>query len=208
MKSSAATFALLLLLGTASAEAQNRNIGLTVFGSQVDMQGETDFGDGFVSEFDDGTGFGAAANFPLGRFFSIEAAVFSVRADTGLVFEGDAAVDLGTMNLTPVSLGVQFHPLAQSRFDPYVGAGVAYVLGDDLTSADLDAGGIGRIEVESAAGYVINAGIAFQITDGFGIVIDGRQVQYEPSTRSSVTGVERDLEVTPRILSAGLRLRF
>jgi hypothetical protein len=85
---------------------------------------------------------------------------------------------------------------------------VAYIPGDDLTSADLNAAGLGAIELESAVGYYINAGLAFQITEGFGIVVDGRQLQYEPSSRSSVTGVEQDLEITPRILSAGLRLRF
>lgn len=205
---SAAAFVLLLVLAPVSLMAQQRNIRLGVFASQVDMQGENSLGEGFETEFDDGMGFGASANLFLGRFFSVEAAVFNVRTDGALVLEDSAVFDLGTMSLTPISLGVQFHPLGGMRLDPYIGGGAAYVLGDDLFSSDLEFAGVGRIELENAVGYYINAGIAVEITEGLGIVIDGREIQYEPSSRSVVTGVEQDLELTPRILSAGLRLRF
>lgn len=201
-------FILLLVLAALPLAAQDRNIQLTVFYSQADMEGENDFGDGFVTEFDDGSGYGASANMFFGKYLSVEASVFSIRTDTALVFEDAAVFDLGTMNLTPISLGAQFHVLGQSRIDPYVGGGVSYILGDDLFTSDLEFAGLGRIELENEFAYYINAGIGIQITEGFGIVIDGRQLQYEPSSRSSVTGVEQDLEITPRILSAGLRLRF
>lgn len=204
----AAVAFMFLVVAAMPLSAQERNIKISVFVSQAEMEGETDFGDGFVTDFDDGKGFGAAASLVLGRFFAVEGAVFNIDTDAGLILDDVAAFDLGPMSLTPISLGGQLHVLGQSRFDPYVGAGVAYVIGDDLISTDLTAAGLGAIEVESGVGYYINAGVAFQITEGFGIVVDGRQLQYEPSSRSSVTGVERDLEITPRILSAGLRLRF
>lgn len=204
----AAVAFMFLVVAAMPLSAQERNIKISVFVSHAEMQGETDFGDGFVTDFDDGKGFGAAASLPLGRIFAVEGAVFNIHTDAGLILDDVAAFDLGKMSLTPVSLGGQLHVLGQSRFDPYVGAGVAYIPGDDLTSADLTAAGLGAIELESAVGYYINAGLAFQITEGFGIVVDARQLQYEPSSRSSVTGVEQDLEITPRILSAGLRLRF
>jgi outer membrane protein W len=200
--------ALLFLCAALPLAAQGRNIHVTVFYSQAEMQGENDFGDGFETEFDDGRGYGASANLSIGRFFSVEAAAFSLRADSQLVFEDAAAFDLGSLNLTPISLGGQFHVLGSSRFDPYVGGGIAYVLGDDFFTSDLEFAGVGRIELENEFTYYINAGIAFQISEGFGIVIDGRQIQYEPNTRSAATGVEQELEITPRILSAGLRLRF
>ena len=199
--------ALVFLCAALPLVAQGRNVHITVFYSQAEMQGENDFGNGFETEFDDGTGYGASANMFIGRFFSVEAAAFSLRADSALAFE-DTAFNLGSLNLTPISLGGQFHVLGSSRFDPYVGGGVAYVLGDDFFTSDLEFAGVGRIELENEFTYYINAGIAFQITEGFGIVIDGRQIQYEPNTRSDATGVEQELEITPRILSAGLRLRF
>lgn len=200
--------ALLLVSAALPLAAQGRDIQLTVFFSRAQMQGDNDFGDGFNTDFDDGTGYGASANMFFGDHFSVEAAVFSLRTESSLVFEDEAVFNLGNMNMTPISLGAQFHILGKSRFDPYIGAGAAYVLGDDLLTEDLEAAGVGRIEVESDIAYYINAGIGVQISEGFGIVLDARQLQYEPSSRSSVTGVEQDLEISPRILSAGLRLRF
>ena len=198
--------ALVFLFAALPLVAQERNVQLTVYYSQADMQGENDL-DGFVTEFDDGSGYGASANLFFGKYFSAEAAAFSLRSDSSLVFE-DASFNLGTLNLTTFSVGGQLHVLGSSRFDPYVGAGAAYVLGDDFFSSDLEFAGTGRIAVDNELTYYINAGIAFQITEGLGIVIDGRQIQYEPNTRSDVTGVEQELEINPRILSAGLRLRF
>lgn len=197
-----------LLLTGAPLCAQERTIHLTVWASQVEMQGETDFGDGFEGDFDEGNALGASGNLFINRFFSVEGSVFGIRSDATLVFEGDAALDLGSLDLVPFTLGVQVHPLGDSRFDPYVGAGGAYVIADDLSSTDLDTLGLGRIELDNELTYYINAGIGVRIAGGFGIVLDGRQIQYQPSSRSTATGVEQDLELSPRMLSLGLRLRF
>lgn len=196
----------LLLVCAVPLAAQDRNIHLTVFVSQVDMEGENDLG-GFETEFDNGNALGAAVNLGIGRWFSVEAAAFGIRTEGALTFEDANIADLGNFNLTPIMLGLQFHPLS-GRFDPYVGAGGAYVIGDEFFTPDLDLAGVGRIEMENELTYYVNAGIGIQITEGFGLVIDGRQIQYEPSTRSAVTGVEQDIDLSPRILSAGLRLRF
>lgn len=198
----------LLLFAAAPLFAQDRNIHLNVFASQADMQGENEFESGFETEFDEGSGLGASANFGFGRLFAIEGAVFAIRSDAGLALGDQALFDLGKLNLTIFNAGVQFHPLGGSRFDPYIGAGAAYVLGDDFHTPDLDAVGIGRVEIENELTYYYGAGIGFRISEGFGIVVDGRYIPYEPSSRSAATGVEQDLEISPRIFSAGIRLRF
>lgn len=205
---SAVIVALLLVFAAAPVAAQDRNVTVTVFASQVDMDEESDLEGGSVTEFEEGEALGAAANFFVTRLFSVEAAVFFIRTDAGLLVEGAAPFDLGSLDLTPISLGVQLHPLGQSRFDPYIGAGGAYVLADDLFSPDLDLVGFGRIELEDGLTYYANAGIGFQITPGFGIVVDGRWIPFETESRSSVTGVEQDLDLSSRVLSAGVRLRF
>lgn len=211
MKTMKVAIAAMLLFCASTVAAQDRNVKISLFISQAEMQGETDFDDSFpptVAEFDDADGFGFSANAFFGSHFSVEGAVFNLRSDATLVLDDTIGLDLGTMNLTPITLGVQFHLLGDSRFDPYIGAGGAYVIGDDLLSQDTETAGLGRIELENQATYYFNAGLAFQITDGFGLIVDGRQIQYEPSSRSSATGVERDMEISPRILSAGVRLRF
>ena len=195
------------LLVAAPLVAQERRTTVTVWASQVEMDGENDLGNGFTTDLEDGNALGASVNFFVARMFSVEASVFGIKSDAALAFEG-TSLDLGSVDLVPVTLGVQLHPFGSSRFDPYVGAGGAYVMADDLNSNDLDTLGLGRIELENELTYYLNAGIGFQFTDGFGLVIDGRYIPYETGSRSSATGGEQDLEFGPRILSAGLRFRF
>lgn len=198
---------MMVLLFAAPLFAQDRNVHITVWASQVDMQGDNDLEGGFTTEFDDGKALGASANVFMNRYLSVEASVFGIRSDAALAFEG-TTLNLGKIDLVPVTLGVQLHPFGDSRFDPYVGAGGAYVMADDLNSADLDILGLGRIELENELTYYLNAGIGIQIGSGFGVVIDGRYIPYETSSRSTATGVAQDLELAPRMLSVGLRLKF
>ena len=207
MKSAATVFLLVFL--AVPLVAQDRNIQLSVFASKTEMQGENDFGgSGFTTDFDDGAGLGASVNWFFNPHVSIEGAVFGLRSDAGLLFDGTAPVDLGTLNLTVFTAGAQFHVLGQRRIDPYIGAGGAYILSDDFFTTDLESAGVGRIELGNEVAYYLNAGLGFQISEGFGIVVDARYIPYETSSQSTVTGVEQDLEISPRIYSAGVRLRF
>jgi outer membrane protein W len=205
---SAAIVALLLLFAGAPLVAQDRNIHVTVLVGQAEMQGENDFGTGFETHFDDGSSLGLSGNWMFNPHFSVEGAVFAIRSDADLHFEGTPAVDLGKLNLTAFTVGAQFHLLGDRRIDPYVGAGGAYLISDDFFTPDLEAGGVGRIDLENEVAYYVNAGIGLQITKGFGVVLDAREIPYEATSRSAVTGVEQDLEISPRMYSLGLRLRF
>ena len=202
--------ALLLLLAATPLFAQERRTTVTVWASQVSYDGENTLGSAFDTEFDDGNALGASMNFFMTRHLSVEASVFGIRSDARLIFEDAAELDLGKIDLVPVMVGGQFHILGQSRFDPYVGAGGAYVMADDLNSRDLDLLGLGRIELENELTYYLNAGIGVQITEGFGLVVDGRFIPYETSSRSTspTSPGEEDLEFSPTILSVGLRFRF
>ncbi|HYR28908.1 MAG TPA: OmpW family outer membrane protein [Thermoanaerobaculia bacterium] len=203
---SAAIMALLILCAVPLA-AQERNINLTVFIGQAEITGENDL-DGFETDFEDANALGAAVDVFFNNYVSVEAAAFGIRTEGALVFEDTAAFDLGNFNITPITLGAKFHVLGNRRIDPYVGAGAAYVIGDDFFTPDLDTAGVGRIAIDSELTYYVNAGIGIQLTEGFGLVIDGRYIPYEPVTSSGVTGVERDFDLTTQILSAGVRLRF
>jgi outer membrane protein W len=201
-------FVIALLFVCAPVFAQERNQHLTIWISQVDMQGDPEVGtSGFEFDFEESNALGASFNYGLNRWFSVEGSVFGMRSDAVLTFEG-AELDLGSVDLVPFTLGGQVHFLGDSRIDPYVGAGAAYVVADDLNSSDLDTLGLGRIELENAATYYYGAGVGIRIAGGFGVTVDGREIRYEPSSRSTATGVEQDLDLSPRLISVGLRLRF
>jgi outer membrane protein W len=188
--------------------AQDRDMQITGWASQAELQGENEFDDGLASDFDDGTAMGLSVNRFFGPYFSGEVSVFSIRNEARLLIGGETPIGLGRVKLTPITVGVQVHPFRRSRIDPYVGAGGAYVLTNNLSSSDLSAGGVGPIELEDKPTYYLNAGLGVQIAGGLGVVVDGRYMPFETESRSSVTGVEQDIELSPRILSVGLRFRF
>lgn len=208
MKSVAVAITLLILGAGAPLAAQDRNVDLTLWGSWADIQGTNRLNESFETEFDSGEGFGLSVNIFLTERFSTEIAAFSLGSDAALTFEGNTPISLGSVDLIPVSAGLQFHPLRQSRFDPYLGAGAAYVMADNMESGDLEDLGIGEIELDDEFTYYLNAGAGFHFTPGFALVVDGRYIPFEPTSRSTVTGVEEDLDLTTLVLSAGLRFRF
>ncbi|HET7706085.1 MAG TPA: OmpW family outer membrane protein [Thermoanaerobaculia bacterium] len=202
------TIAVLLILLAMPLAAQDRDMTITAWASQVQMQGDNQF-EGFSSEFEDGTGIGLSVNRFFGRMLSVEASVFSLRNEVTLRIDESAAfIDLGKVNLTPITIGGQLHLAGRSRFDPYVGAGAAYVLAGDLHSPDLEVGERGRLELDDKLTWYANAGIGVEIVRGFALVADGRYLAYETSSRSTVTGGEEDIDFTPLLLSLGLRFQF
>lgn len=210
MKRFVAPIALFLLFAGVPLLAQDeggRTKHLTVWASQAEFD-TTELNDGFGTDFDSKFSYGASATMFCTPHFAAEVAVFSLRSDAALMLDGGTPLDLGKLELVPITFGAQFHILGQSRFDPYIGAGGAYVMADDLFSADLESVGIGAIQLENKLTYYLNAGLGVQITRGLAIVADGRYLAYETGSRSSSTGVNEDLELNPMILSAGLRLRF
>ncbi|MHB0968386.1 MAG: OmpW/AlkL family protein [Thermoanaerobaculia bacterium] len=207
MKSVAATILLVAALA-APAFAQDSPVDFTIWGSWVDMQGSNDLGNGFETDLESGSGFGVSTNIFLTDRLSTEIAIFALRSDAALTLDGAFPIDLGRVDLLPVSVGVQFHPAGTSRFDPYIGAGVAYVMADDLESTDLDNVGIGTIEIDDEVTWMANAGLGFLFTDSFGVALDARYMPFEPASKSSLTGGKQDLELTPLVVSAGLRFRF
>ena len=132
---------------------------------------------------------------------SIELAAMALLADGTLRTEG-ASADAGRLKLFPISVTARWHFAPRGeRLDPYVGAGAAYVLAKDLASSDLDALGIGRIDVESKVCWLANAGVAIGR-----FVIDAKYFDYRP--QSSAAGNRVRLNLKPVVISAGVRWRL
>lgn len=208
MKSIAATLALIALVSAAPLLAQEKPTEFSLWASWVDLQGSNALNDGFTTEFESGEGGGVTINQYLTPRVSLEAGAWLLKADATLAFQDVEPLSLGTVDLTPITLGVQFHFMGQGRVDPYVAAGAAYVLAEELKSDDLEAVGLGTIDIDDGVTYYANAGIGFMVTPMFGLALDARYIPFKPTTTSSTTGGEEDLELSPLVLSGGLRLRF
>lgn len=208
MKPVAVTITLLFVLAAVPLAAQDRAVDLTLWASQVDVQGTNRLNEEFETEFESGDGFGLSTNIFLTPRISTEVAAFKLSSDAGLAFAGLPPLSMGSVKLLPLSAGVQFHPAGRSRFDPYIGAGAAYVLADDMESRELTNLGVGALELDNDLTYYVNAGVGFHFMRRLALVVDGRYIPYKPTSRSSVTGGQEDLDLTTLFLSAGLRFRF
>jgi outer membrane protein len=198
---------LLALVAALPAFAQTP-VDVNVFASWVDAQGDNVFDDGVETEFESGDGFGVSVNWFWGKRVSTELSASALTLDAGLNVDGVPTFDLGSVDLTPIALTLQFHFARDSVIDPYVGAGAAWVLADDLESNDLDLLEIGAIEVDDEITYVLNAGLGVRLTRNFGLYLDGKYIPLEPATRAPGDEEDLDLEINPLIFSAGLRFRF
>jgi outer membrane protein W len=185
-----------LALLTALPLAAQTEVGIIV--GHVDSN-VTDI-DGTSLDFHHGRAFGAAIE-RRAENASIELAAMALRADGTLRTEG-ASADAGTLKLFPISVTARWHFAPRGeRLDPYVGAGAAYVKASALTSSDLDALGIGGVDVQSKACWLANAGVAL----GW-FFLDGKYLSYRPNGGPPDGRVRLNLK--PVVISAGFRWRL
>ena len=198
-----------LALAAAPSFAQERSVDLTGYISWMDPNGDNTFddnGDDVDFNFDSDQGFGIGLNVFWSNRISTEfvASQFSPEA----AFEGDVDFGSSSLDMIPITATLQFHFAPDSRFDPYVGAGVAYVLFDEFDGLDdLDELDIDEIDVDDDYGFVVNAGMSFDITPNFAIVADAKYVPIEAEINASGLA-PATLEINPLILSAGASFQF
>lgn len=178
---------------------------LAVWGSYSSVV-ETNAG-GTTIKFDEGTGAGVSLNHFWTERLSTEVSAFALSHDGALRINGQRALDLRSLDLRPITLVGQWHIRRAARISPYLGIGASYVMADDLESSDLDAAGIGKVEVDSGTGLALNAGFDIRINPRFTAAIDVKHVRYRPDSKAR-GGVPVELKLNPVLVSAGLRWRW
>lgn len=217
MKKLSFLFSLLLICSALPLAAQTRSVDILGFASWVDVSGDTTFdedADDFGIEFESDQGWGGAVNVFWGSRFSTEfaASIVSPEVNVDPTSGGIPPFLAGEMEMIPITATLQFHLAPAARFNPYIGAGVAYVLFDDVE----DSGDLGDIDVESIEfeddyGVVFNAGLDIGVTDMMALNVDAKYVPVESSATAVFTtgpGETAEVSVNPLIISAGLRLKF
>jgi outer membrane protein len=205
----------LLLIAAVPMSAQSRGFDLTGYVSWVDTSSEGTFDDTTANPVDvnfDGTlGYGLAANVFFGDRISTEFAIVRVESDVSVRQRAVNNVGDTQAELMPITAVLQFHLAPNGRFDPYIGAGAAYVLIDDVDAPDeLNNLDFESLDFDDDVGLALNAGLGIKITDNLGLTFDAKYVPLESSARAVRTGDTADVkfDINPVILSGGLSLRF
>ena len=199
--------ALMLLVASGSAFAEAGKVSIGVRGSFVAMNGSTtvDANNGVKIDFASGWGGGLSLGYGFTDLIEGEVAASYLRSKGELDVYGTKALDLGKLEMRPVSAMLKIHPLCPGPVDLWLGAGGAWVWISDLESADLSASGIGRVEVKSRAAFVAGLGADFRIAPNVWLGVEGRYLPLKPDSHGA-SGTNQELKLNPVIVSAGFRL--
>ena len=105
----------------------------------------------------------------------------------------------------PATLTLQYRPLREGTFQPYVGAGIAYMMvfsTDDAAFQD--------VEIDDDLSLALEAGADIMLNDRYGIFIDAKKAFLRTEARGTFGGapVVGQVKLDPWALSAGLVFRF
>jgi outer membrane protein W len=206
---------LVTLLAT-PAFAADRFFDLTGWATWVKPQSSNTFNSStpnqpFDINFDGKLGYGAGVNVFLGDTWSLAIDASEVKPDAKYGFPG-ATLNQGSIKMIPITGVLQFHIIPKGVIDPYLGAGAAYIIFDNLQSAnDVGHVGVRQINFKDDAGLVVNGGIGFNFSPRFGITGDVKYVPLKASaTAVFATGPNQSqkIKINPVIASAGLTIHF
>ena len=190
-------------------------VDLTGWAAWVDPQSSNTFNSSnanqpFNISFNGKLGWGAGVRFGLG---SLAVALDGVEATpTAKYGFPGATLNDSKLKMIPLTGILQWHPIGSGTIDPYIGAGVAYVILQDINNVnDFAHLGVSQINFKNDAGFAVNGGIGFRFTRNLGITGD---VKYVP-VKSSATAVftngpnqSQKIKINPVIASVGLTLHF
>ena len=190
-------------------------VDLTGWAAWVDPQSTNTFNSSnanqpFDISFSGKLGWGAGVRFGLGSLaVAVDAVEASPTANYG--FPG-ATLNDTNLKMIPITGVLQWHPIGHAYIDPYVGAGVAYVIFQDINNVnDFGHVGVSQINFKNDAGFVVNGGIGLNFSPHVGLTGD---VKYVPVS-SSATAVfvsgpnqSQKIKINPVIASVGLTFHF
>ncbi len=196
--------ALVIALVALPTAAQSNDFGVWVATSQI---GDTTVEDSEVA-FDNGDGFGVSYNHFWTRNVSTELSAIALSHDGEITVTGTSAFDIGSLDLLPITATAQWHFARGARVSPYLGAGVSYVMADDLESDDLRLIGIDKVEVDSDVGWVGQAGVNIALTPRFAFGVDAKYIRYRPDSAAAGDDEAVRLDLDPLVFSAGVKFRW
>jgi len=214
MRTTIFALALLLSLVATSTTAQDRRFEIVGSAVLIDPSGN-DETDEFSLDFGSASGYGLGLNFWLSPRISVAAAASVVKPDANFSFFNtlDTISSSQGLDLIPITGLLRLHFFRESRFNPYLGAGVGYVLFDDVSDiGDLADADVGAISFKDDYGFVGNAGIDLRFGRRFSLNVDAKYLPLKSDTE--VTFVRGDfvqkqeLTIDPLIVSAGIGINF
>src|SRR5258706_1939088 len=163
----------------------------------------------FDPQFGTGGGAGIGLNVFLTDRVSVEAKVAALESRLHVRTIGSdfiATADLGRARIYPVSAILQWHLSEHGTIRPYLGAGVAHVI---LQNINHSVSSFSGIHFKDPTGLVVDGGLEINLAKRWGIFGDARYVPVESKSSATFVGTPSSVKmnVRPLIVSAGLAWR-
>lgn len=160
--------------------------------SSVNIGGKVDVDNAVVPEVD------------VTYFFTpnIAAELIAATAKHDITYTGNTA--LGDTWILPPTVTLQYHFTPDSKFSPYVGAGLNYSMfyGEDTATGFTD------LDVDGGIGYALQAGADYWINDHWGVNLDVKKLWLDVDASLNNGAITADVDLDPWIIGAGISYRF
>jgi outer membrane protein len=199
----------LATVSTAFAGGKDGNFMVRIQGTVIDP-------DASAKVYDGGARMGGAdaevstevlPTMTLTYFFNKNLAVELLCCFAKLEAEGKGYIDgfdLGDFWIFPPALTLQYHFDNFNGFKPYVGAGIQYIHFFSEGRSDLG----GRIELDDAFGFTLQAGVDVELGDGWYLNADVKKTWIDTDASWKGTDFTAKVDVDPWIYSVGIGYRF
>ena len=113
--------------------------------------------------------------------------------------------ELASTTYGPTVLTAQFKPITNGPVQPYIGAGVSYMI-----IFDADDGAFQDVEIDDDFGPAIEAGVDFMLNERFGLFLDAKKAFLRTESRGTFGGapVVGKVRMDPWAFSSGIVFRF
>lgn len=165
-------------------------------------------------EVEDSTGLGFSGTWFVGKNWGLEVLA-------ALPFEHDIVgtgalngLDIGSTKHLPPTISLQYHPLPDSAFQPYLGIGINYTTFFSTETSDtLDSalGGNTELELDDSVGVAFQIGADWKLTDNFYLNAGVWKVDIETTADISVDGAHAasvDVTIDPIVYMLGVGFSF
>lgn len=111
--------------------------------------------------------------------------------------------DLGSVRLLPPTLTLQYHFMPESRWSPYIGAGINYTF-----FYDSKPGQFSSVDYDDGFGYAFQAGFDYAISGPWSLNVDVKKIYLETDVSVDNGTVKADANIDPWLFGVGIGYRF
>ncbi|BDW90752.1 OmpW/AlkL family protein [Thalassospira tepidiphila] len=111
--------------------------------------------------------------------------------------------DLGSVRLLPPTLTLQYHFMPESRWSPYIGAGINYTF-----FYDSKPGQFNSVDYDDGFGYAFQAGFDYAISGPWSLNVDVKKIYLETDVSVNNGAVKADANIDPWLFGVGIGYRF